>query len=97
MGERILTLHPSEGKLGVNIDKARYDRIRGAILKILEDKSEITFSRLLEEVQQRLFGDFNGSISWYVTTVKLDLEARQEIERIPGSKPQRLRLKRIGS
>lgn len=97
MEERILTLHSSEGKQGVNIDKARYDRIQGAILEILEDNSEITFSRLLEGVQQRLSGDFNGSISWYVTTVKLDLEARKEIERISGSKPQRLRLKRTGS
>ncbi len=32
-----------------------------------------------------------GSIGWYTTTVKLDLEARGLIERIEGSKPQRLR------
>jgi hypothetical protein len=32
-----------------------------------------------------------GSVSWYTTTVKLDLEVRGEIERIAGSKPQRLR------
>ena len=33
-----------------------------------------------------------GSISWYVTTVKLDLEARGLIERVPRSRPQRLRM-----
>lgn len=32
-----------------------------------------------------------GSVSWYTTTVKLDLEARGELERVPGSRPQRLR------
>jgi hypothetical protein len=32
-----------------------------------------------------------GSVTWYVTTVKLDLEARGEIERVSGSRPQRLR------
>jgi len=35
-----------------------------------------------------------GSISSYTTTDKLDLEARGLIERIPGSRPQVLRLVR---
>jgi hypothetical protein len=35
---------------------------------------------------------FEGSVSWYVTTVKLDLETRGVVERVPGQKPQRLRL-----
>jgi hypothetical protein len=32
-----------------------------------------------------------GSIGWYTTCVKLDLEARGVIERIQGVSPQRLR------
>jgi hypothetical protein len=32
-----------------------------------------------------------ASVGWYVTTVKLDLEARKRIERVPGSNPQLLR------
>jgi hypothetical protein len=32
-----------------------------------------------------------GSLTWYTVTVKLDLEARGEIERVPGVQPQRLR------
>jgi hypothetical protein len=29
-----------------------------------------------------------GSVSWYTTTVKLDLEARGGIARVKGAKPQ---------
>ncbi len=32
-----------------------------------------------------------GSVSWYTTTVKLDMEVRGEIERLPGSRPKRIR------
>ena len=35
-----------------------------------------------------------GSVSWYSTTVKLDMGARRLIERIPGSRSQVLRLVR---
>ena len=35
---------------------------------------------------------FEGaSAGWYLVTVKLDLEARGEIQRLPGSGPHRLR------
>jgi hypothetical protein len=37
--------------------------------------------------------EFRGSIGWYTTIVKLDLEARDLIERITDKKPQPLRLK----
>ena len=37
--------------------------------------------------------EFKGSPMWYITTVKLDLEARGLIERIPKSSPQQLQLK----
>ena len=35
--------------------------------------------------------EFRGSIGWYTTIVKLDLEARGLIDRIPDKKPQHLR------
>ena len=91
MVEKILTLHP-QGKTGVNVSRQKYDVIRQAILDVLQAQEEVTFKDLTESVRRRLEGSFDGSISWYVTTVKLDLEARTLIERIPGSSPQRLRL-----
>lgn len=90
--EKILTLHPEEGKSGVNISKQKYDVIRSAILKALEKEDDPTFRELGDAVEKQLEGNFDGSISWYYTTVKLDLEARGVIERIEGSRPQRIRL-----
>jgi hypothetical protein len=31
-----------------------------------------------------------GSVGWYTATVKLELEVRGEIRRVPGASPQRL-------
>jgi hypothetical protein len=89
--EKILTLHP-DGKQGVNISKEKYETIRQAILSIIEEQKETLFKDLPAEVERKLEKDFDGSISWYVTTVKLDLEARGLIFRVPKSSPQRLRL-----
>jgi hypothetical protein len=66
--------------------------MRQAILASLRINEEMTFADLTEDVRRNLKGSFDGSINWYVTTVKLDLEARGEIERIQGKAPQRLRL-----
>ncbi|MFC2015988.1 DUF6958 family protein [Chloroflexota bacterium] len=91
MEERVMTLHP-QGKAGVNITRERYDTIRESILCSLRDHGDMTFKDLTEDVRRWLGGTFDGSVSWYVTTVKLDLEARGTIERIPKETPQRLRL-----
>lgn len=96
MDERILTLHP-RGKSGVNISKTKYDLVRTAILESLADGRELTFSQLRDTVEQKLEGVFEGSISWFYTTVKLDLEARGEIKRASTSGPQRIRLADSGA
>ena len=92
MEPTILTLHP-EGKSGVNILKRRYDAVKDAILAELSSREETTFKQLTSAVNTRLKKTFDGKITWYVVTVKLDLEARGKIERVPGVSPQRLRLK----
>lgn len=91
MTERIMTLHPA-GKQGVNIDKGKYGMVREAIEEILKAQPGITFSELTEEVGRRIGEVFDGSVGWYVVSVKLDLEARGVLERVDGRSPQRLRL-----
>ncbi len=92
MPEKLLTLHPDPNKKGVNIDRNKYEQVRAAILAELDARREIPFADLPDAVGRRL-PDFEGSIGWYTTTVKLDLEARKLIERTPDKKPQHLRRK----
>ena len=91
MRDMIRTLHP-EKKQGVNISRQKYEIIRQAILCVLEAQKEITFMNLSRAVEKEVQGNFDGSVTWYVTTVKLDLEARGTIKRVPNSRPQLVRL-----
>lgn len=92
MEDKILALHPKEGKSGVNINKEKHRLVRESIVESLRVNKEMTFKDLTENVRVMLVGRFDGSIPWYVTTVKLDLEARGIVERLPKKSPQRLRL-----
>ena len=82
MDEKVLTLHP-QGKKGVRIDRAKYDAMKAAILRVLRGK-ELTHDELTHAVEDSLNGKFEGSIPWYMEGTKLDLEARKAIERVPG-------------
>lgn len=90
--DRIMTLHP-QGKRGVNILKRRYDTIKEFILDTIENKGEITFSALTDLAVDELASSFDGKVVWYIVSVKLDLEARNIIERIPKTSPHKLRMK----
>jgi len=89
--EKIMTLHPG-GKQGVNILKRRYDVIKDFILKTLKSKKEISFEELRDRAVKSLTKTFDGKVVWYMVTVKLDLEARKLIERVPKTSPHKLRL-----
>ena len=91
MEEKILTLHP-DGKAGVNILKRRYDLIKDVLLEILEKEGQITFESLADKTIEAVEKDFDGKPLWYIVTVKLDLEARGIIERIPKTSPHQLKL-----
>jgi hypothetical protein len=91
MKDTIRTLHP-EKKQGVNISREKYETICEAILSALQGKQEMTFMDLSRAVEKQVNGNFEGSVTWYVTTVKLDLEARGKIKRVHHSRPQLIRL-----
>lgn len=90
--ERILTLHP-EGKRGVSISKAKYDLIKVALLDCLKG-NEMTHENLMACITKKLQSKFEGSMKWYGEAVKLDMEARGDIERAPGKKRELYRVKR---
>ena len=88
------TRNPGRGKKGPRINSARYDAMKAALLEAIPRTGEgVRFASLPELVEKRLpRALFEGaSILWYATTVKLDLEARGLIERVPGVSPQRLK------
>jgi hypothetical protein len=91
--EKFMTLHP-KGKKGTNISKAKYDQIKGYIMKVLNERKIISYQQLNTMAVEELKDSFAGSVPWYLVTVKLDLEARDLIERVPGTRPHLLQLKK---
>lgn len=93
--DKVLCETPTPGKQPTRIDRWKYDLVRSAILDVVPtDDKGLEFNRLPELVERQLGSDDLrrlGSVSWYTTTVKLDMEVKGEIERVPGSTPQRLR------
>ena len=91
----IKTKNVNNGVEGAIIDQAKYEAVRQAILAVVPKTGDgILFKDLPKEVAKRVPAEHfpkRGSASWYTTVVKLDLEARRLIERVPGISPQRLR------
>lgn len=92
--KRIQTLHPIAGKKNKKILLNKYEVIRENLLAILTYMEEPTHTELMEELYSRVKDNFEGGVQWYGETVKLDLEAREIIERT-GKRPERYRLKRV--
>lgn len=89
--ETIMTLN-LDGKKGVNILKRRYDMMNSSILKVLKINGPLTLAELNSKVEMDLGGRFDGKIGWYLMAVKLDLEARNIVEKVSKKTPQMLRL-----
>ena len=87
-------LHPDPDKSGTRVRTDAYEAYRRALLKVIpKDRSGVPFMQLGEVVVEHLPEEIRGTTRplWWVTTVKLDLEARGLIERVPKSSPQRVR------
>ncbi|SES65218.1 hypothetical protein SAMN05216389_101259 [Oceanobacillus limi] len=85
--DRIQLQHP-EGKKGSNIIKSKYDVMKKTMLETMEEYGEISFKELTKAINEKLHGKFDGSITWHVTAVKLDLEARGYLVRFLKNKQQ---------
>ena len=92
MSEKIQLLNPYPSKKGADIDRRKYETVKGTILDIIEERGDILFTELMDEVVSRQKESFEGSPSWYCTAVKLDLEARRIIERIDSKSPQKVKM-----
>lgn len=90
---KITTLHPDPNKKGVKISREKYDLITGEITSALR-KNNLTHSELDNRIRSKIKKTFDGSVSWYVETVKLDLEARGKIERAHKNKQLVYRIKK---
>ncbi len=93
--EKVFCEVPTPGKVGTNIPRWKYELVRDAILTLLDEHGEqgILFKELPEAVKQKLpekeLAEL-GSVTWHVTTVKLDLETKGLIRKAHNKSPQRL-------
>jgi hypothetical protein len=92
LSDKVITLHPDRSKKGVNIDRQKYELMKTAIVEALQSNKPMTLKELEQAVTRQLKGSFDGSIMWYLMSVKLDLEARRMVQRVPFTQPARLRL-----
>lgn len=92
---RIYAENPDPTKSGTGVDATKYRAVRTAMLAATPKSARgVSFKELPDLVVERLPGGEipgGGSIMWYTTVVKLDLEARGLIERVQGAGPQRIR------
>ena len=95
--EMFEALHPDPKKQGTRVTKKYYDVYKEALLKIIPTKEEseegIEFMALSKDVVPHLSKDVmdKTSVGWWTTVLKLDLEARGIIERLPTKGRQRVR------
>jgi len=92
--EKVICENPDPGKSSTRIDAWKYELISQAILKSVPNKGDgVLFKELTPKVKGLLSTEEQekiGSIMWYTVSVKLDLEAKGIIVRVPKAKPQRL-------
>ena len=85
-------MHP-DGKKGTNISRAKYETVKNFLLQHIKKEGEITYEKLTDLAIEHLQPTFDGKVVWYIVSVKLDLEARGIIERVPKLSPHELRMK----
>lgn len=93
--EKIECATPTPGKQPTRIPAWKYRLVKAGIVTALFRHPGVAFKSLTPAVGDVLAGTLPkalGSLSWHVTTVKLDLESKGLIRRDSGRGPQTLRL-----
>lgn len=93
MTGRVACRTPNPDRPGVtNVPAWKFEACRTALLAALEDGAMMRAPDLVRAAGARLTDAQRadlGSLGWHMTTVRLELEARGEIARLPGG-PVRL-------
>ncbi len=82
------------GTSATNLPTWKVEACRTAILSVLSD-GEVPAKEISDLAGARLSGadrEELGKLGWHMTAVRLELEVRGEVERVPGAKPVTLRL-----
>ena len=91
---RVVCETPTPGKQPTRIEAWKYDLVRQLILDTLPTEPPgLAFKELAQRVKTKLTAEQHeklGSVSWYTTTVKLDLEVKGEVARVTGARNQHL-------
>ncbi len=79
------------GKSGANVTPEKYYAIREEMLDVLPTEGEgLTLDEMVKLIEPMVSKDlFPNGVAWYTVTVKLDLEAKGLVKRLPESKPLR--------
>lgn len=77
------------GKSGTNVTPEKYFAIREAMLEVLPTEGEgLTLDEMVKLIEPLVPKDlFPKSVTWYTVTVKLDLEAKGLVKRLPNTSP----------
>ncbi|MGJ3242625.1 MAG: DUF6958 family protein [Opitutales bacterium] len=95
---KILCTTPTPGKQPVRIDAWKYHLIKDRLVEVLRSKGPQTHKDLTQQIGRLLKNpekDKLGSVAWYTTTVKLDLECKGMISRVNGSRPHQFKIGRF--
>jgi hypothetical protein len=90
MEQRIQLKHP-QGKNAVSMSREKYNLLKPLILRHLRKAKSAVFNDIVDAIRTDFKTNgtkFTGSLSWHLEWVKLDLEARKMIRRVPHTAPQ---------
>ncbi len=88
---------PIPGEPGTEIESWKFYVIRRIIMRVLEENEAGVSAEVLPDKVEQMIGDSQtksniGFVPWYTQVVKLDMEAKKQIEVTPEEDTQRIKL-----